>query len=173
MQQPSQFSSPNENQRSMFYSRSWTSIGAIMATLGVVLGAFGAHGADSYFEKFYADAEPKTVAGMTIPASYKYLEDYKTGVRYHMYHSLALIAVGLLSRVRPKRSLQLAGWSFLLGIMLFSGTLYYLAMTGATWLGMITPLGGTLFIVGWIALAIAASPSDDKSSQIIPDDALP
>ena len=166
---------PPVPQRSMFYSKSWTSFGAIMATLAVALGAFGAHGADEYFADLYARAEPITVAGLRIPAAYKRLQDYNTAAQYHMYHALALMVVGLLSRVQPKKSLQLAGWSFLLGIMLFSGSLYYLALTGAWWLVMITPFGGALFIVGWIALAVAALPTGretEPSDDLIPDDLL-
>jgi uncharacterized membrane protein YgdD (TMEM256/DUF423 family) len=166
---------PPAEQRSMFYSKSWTSFGAIMATLAVALGAFGAHGADEYFAELYVHASPITVAGLRIPAAYKRLQDYNTAARYHMYHALALLVVGLLSRERPKKSLQLAGWSFLLGIMLFSGSLYYLALTGARWLGMVTPFGGVLFIVGWIALAVAAVPTAGKSVEhddLIPDELL-
>ena len=161
--------------QTMFYSQSWTSFGAIMAALGVALGAFGAHGADRYFAELYVRAQPIVVAGMRIPAATKRLEDYNTAVRYHMYHAIALLIVGVLSRARPKKSLQLAGWSFLLGIMFFSGSLYYLALTGIRWLGMITPIGGVLFIVGWIALAVAARPGARGSRQnddFIPDDML-
>jgi uncharacterized membrane protein YgdD (TMEM256/DUF423 family) len=151
--------------RSMFYSKSWGSIGAIMATLGVVLGAFGAHGADRFLAAKYAESRPVYVAGEQVPLAQKRLNDYDTGVRYHLFHALGLVAVGLLSRMGPKKSLQIAGWSFLLGIMLFSGSLYYLALTGLTWLGMITPVGGVLFIVGWIALAVAASPAGAPEAQ--------
>ena len=73
-----------------------------------------------------------------------------------MYHGLGLLAVGLLSMRRPSKSLQVAGWSFLLGIVLFSGSLYVLTLTGETRWGAVAPIGGVLLIVGWVALAIAA-----------------
>lgn len=134
-----------------------------MACVAVIAGAFGAHGLDNYFAEKYASAETKTVSGHTIPASYKYLEDFKTGARYQMYHALGLIAVGLLSQARRKRSLQIAGWSFTLGIVLFSGSLYALTLSGITKFGMVAPIGGTLMIVGWAALAVAACPCGTKT----------
>jgi uncharacterized membrane protein YgdD (TMEM256/DUF423 family) len=146
----------------MCCSRSWTTLGAILAALAVVMGAFGAHGVDSYFVEKYAETGAKTIGGFEVPASYKYLEDFNTAARYHMYHALGLIAVGLLSSVRPSKSLQVAGWSFVLGIVLFSGSLYVLTLTGQTWLGAITPFGGTLMIAGWIALAVATCPCGEK-----------
>ena len=137
----------------MCCSKSWTWIGAVVAGLAVVTGAFGAHGVDGYFAEKYA-GQTKQMAGVTVPAAQKYLRDFNTAADYQMYHGLALLAVGLLSNVRPKRSLQIAGWSFLGGVVLFSGSLYALTLSGETKLGMITPIGGTLFIVGWVALAI-------------------
>jgi uncharacterized membrane protein YgdD (TMEM256/DUF423 family) len=164
---------PHSSQPTMLYSQSWTSFGAIMATLAVALGAFGAHGADQYLAELYVHSDPITVAGLKIPAAYKRLQDYNTAARYHMYHAIALVIVGILSRARPKKSLQVAGWSFLLGIMLFSGSLYYLALTGYRWLGMLAPFGGALFIIGWIALAVAARPTfRGDSDDLIPDDLL-
>ncbi len=133
-----------------------------MAGLAVMAGAFGAHGLDTYFAEKYVSAAPKTIAGHSVPASYKYLEDFKTGARYQMWHALGLIAVGFLSQVRRKKSLQIAGWSFLLGIVLFSGSLYALTLTGITKFGMVAPIGGTLMIVGWVALAVAACPCATK-----------
>lgn len=146
----------------MCCSRAWLTLGAVLAGLAVMLGAFGAHGLDKHFAKKYGETAPKAIGGFEVPASYKYLEDYKTGVTYHMWHALGLIAVGLLSNVRPRRSLQVAGWAFLLGILLFSGSLYVLTIAGPKWMGvtwgLVTPFGGTLFLVGWVALAIAACP---------------
>jgi uncharacterized membrane protein YgdD (TMEM256/DUF423 family) len=140
----------------------WTTIGALLAGLGVVMGAFGAHGLDRVMVDQYRDAEPKTIGGFEVPASYKYLEDYKTGATYQMYHALGLLAVGVLAQSRPRRSLQVAGISFVLGIVLFSGSLYLLSLAGPRWLGvpwgLVTPFGGVAFIVGWIALAIGACP---------------
>ncbi len=136
----------------------WISVGAVLAGLAVVAGAFAAHGLDDYFARRYADAEPKTVGGREIPAAVKYLEDFKTGARYQMYHALGLIAVGLLPASGRRRWLEAAGWSFLSGIVLFSGSLYVLTLTGETRWGAVAPFGGTLMIVGWLALAVAACP---------------
>ena len=137
-------------------SPNWLKLAAVMGALAVVIGAFGAHGVDSYFETKYAETPDKTVTGMIVPASWKYMQDYNTGVDYHFYHVIGLLAVGLLARTRKSKSLQVAGWCFLTGIVLFSGSLYALTLSGQTWLGAIAPIGGTAFIVGWIALAHAA-----------------
>jgi uncharacterized membrane protein YgdD (TMEM256/DUF423 family) len=116
----------------------WIRIGAIVGGLGVIFGAFGAHGLRSVLDS----------RGMEV---------FETAVRYQMYHAPALIAVGLLVfRDRDGASLALAGWSFLIGIVLFSGALYALALTGQRWLGMVAPIGGAALIVGWFALAIGA-----------------
>jgi len=140
----------------------WIMLGAILGGLGVGMGAFGAHGFDRYFVEKYQDTDTKTIAGHHVPASWKYLQDYKTGVRYHMYHALALLAVGLVSLRRPSRALDVAGWLFLLGILLFSGSLYVLTIAGPNWMnvtwGLVAAVGGTLFICGWIAFAIGCCP---------------
>jgi uncharacterized membrane protein YgdD (TMEM256/DUF423 family) len=116
---------------------SWIGIGAIAGGLGVVLGAFGAHGL-----KARVDTDLLAV--------------FETGVRYHMYHALALLVVGWAATRWPGASVAAAGWSFVLGIVVFSGSLYLMTLTGARWLGAITPLGGVAFIVGWVALAVGA-----------------
>lgn len=111
--------------------------GALLAGIGVALGAFGAHA-------LRARLEPRS------------LEIYETGVRYQMYHAFALLAVAwLLSRNVPAAAN--AGWAFMLGILLFSGSLYLMALTGWRWLGPVTPLGGTAFLAGWVLLAFAAA----------------
>ena len=116
----------------------WIRAGAILGGLGVTFGAFGAHGLKEYME----------------PRS---LEVFEIAVRYQMYHAPALIAVGLLASLgRSGAALSVAGWSFLVGTLIFSGTLYVLALTGIRWLGAITPIGGVALIVGWFALAFAA-----------------
>ena len=81
---------------------------------------------------------------------------FETGVRYHMYHALALLATAALMTRVDGRAVVVAGWSFLAGILIFSGSLYALALTGVTTLGAITPIGGLAFLIGWAALAIAA-----------------
>ena len=112
------------------------SIGAISGALSVMLGAFGAH-------------------GLKDKLSEKMLVNYMTGVEYHFYHTLALLAVGLLALHFQSRLLTASGWAFTIGILIFSGSLYVLAMTGITKLGAITPIGGLAFIIGWILLAAA------------------
>lgn len=154
----------------MCCSRSWITLGAALAGLAVVAGAFGAHGLDEHFAAKYSEDAARTIAGFEVPASWKYLQDYKTATEYHMYHALGLIAVGLLSRVRSSRSLQTAAWAFLAGIVLFSGSLYVLTIAGPRWLGipwgLVTPFGGAAFIVGWIALALAAWPTKAANSTM-------
>lgn len=141
----------------MCSSQSWLTIGAVLAGLAVAAGAFAAHGLDGYFSTKYAGQE-REVAGIKMPAAQKYLADFKTGAEYQMYHGLALIAVGLLAATRPSRWLTIAGSAFSGGIVFFSGFLYVLTLTGQRWLGAIVPIGGVLFLVGWLALAIAACP---------------
>ena len=148
------------------------SIAALFGFVAVLLGAFGAHGlsGSGYLEKQYADTKPKSVAGLQVPASYKYLQDFHTGVRYHMWHALALFGVGLLMLKYPSPSLNVAAWCFVAGICLFSGSLYVLVICGPkfggiTW-GMVAPIGGTLQLVGWAALAYRClTLSLDSSSQ--------
>ena len=108
--------------------------GSIMAFLAVALGAFAAHGLKS---RLSADM-------LTI---------FEVGVRYHMYHALALLAVAWASSRWPESSAQFAGWSFIIGIIIFSGSLYILSITGMRWLGAITPIGGVAFLLGWLILA--------------------
>ena len=141
--------------------RTCLSLAALFGFLAVLLGAFGAHGlSDSgYLERKYADVEPKDVAGMAQPASYKYLQDFKTGVRYHMWHALALLGIGALMLRASSRLLSAAAWCFVGGIVLFSGALYVLVILGPkfggiTW-GLVAPIGGTLQLIGWIMLFIA------------------
>ena len=112
-------------------------IGALMGFVGVGLGAFGAHG----------------LRGRLSPDM---LAVFETAVRYQMYHAIALVALAALMARTDGRAVLVAGWSFTAGILLFSGSLYALALTGVTTLGAITPIGGVAFLVGWAALAVAA-----------------
>jgi uncharacterized membrane protein YgdD (TMEM256/DUF423 family) len=109
-------------------------LGAIAAGLAVALGAFGAHGLE-------ARVTPQR------------LDTFKTGVLYHMVHALALLAVGVAAAQWPGSAVQWAGYLFLAGIVLFSGSLYLLVLTDTPWLGIVTPFGGLAFIVGWGVLA--------------------
>jgi uncharacterized membrane protein YgdD (TMEM256/DUF423 family) len=137
----------------------WTMIGAVFAGLAVGMGAFAAHGLDKAFTEKYA-GQTRVVAGETIPLATKFLGDFKTGAEYQMYHALGLLALGAVTARQPSRAAQLAGWCFALGILLFSGSLYVLTLTGVTKWGMVTPFGGVLFLIGWGALAVAAVPRD-------------
>ncbi len=116
----------------------WLRLGSLLMLAGVVLGAFGAH----------ALKETLTPEGRTV---------YQTAVLYHLIHGLAVVLVGVLALLRPTEPfLPRAGWAFVLGIMLFSGSLYLLSLTGMKRLGLITPFGGLAFLVGWLLLALAA-----------------
>ena len=114
--------------------RSILVLGAVTGFLAVAFGAFAAHG----------------LSGRISPGL---LDAFKTGVDYQGLHALALLFCGLAARENPDRLLQLAAWAFLLGILLFSGSLYILALTDIRWLGMVTPLGGLAFLAGWGLLA--------------------
>ncbi len=115
----------------------WFVTGAIMAAVGVAIGAFGAH-------------------GLKTSVSADLLAVFEIGVRYHMYHALALLLVGLAETRCSARLLNVAGYLFVLGIVFFSGSLYLMTLSGARWLGAITPIGGICFIGAWIVLAVAA-----------------
>lgn len=145
----------------------WIRCGAVLGGMAVVFGAFAAHGLEDHLLALYG-GKSKEILGESIPAARKHLGDFKTAAEYQMYHSLALIALGLLPHCGKRRTAAIAGWSFLVGILLFSGSLYLLVLTGVTKLGMITPIGGTLFIVGWVAMAISACSSTREEKPIEP-----
>ena len=114
--------------------------GAINAALAVALGAFGAH-------------------ALKERLSERYLAIWETAVQYQMFHAVGLIAIGILmssSLLGPSSTLSWAGYLLLVGIIIFSGSLYVLSLSGIGILGAITPIGGVAFIVGWIMLIIAA-----------------
>jgi len=115
----------------------WFVIGAIAGASGVALGAFGAHGL-------------KARVGPDL------LEIWETAARYQILHALALLATAWASERWPGGASTAAGWLFLLGIVIFSGSLYALVLSGVRGLGAVTPLGGLCFIAGWLALALAA-----------------
>jgi uncharacterized membrane protein YgdD (TMEM256/DUF423 family) len=113
-------------------------LGSVNAGLAVILGAFGAH---ALKEKLASDM----------------MAAYQTGVQYHFYHALGLFAVALAAAQLPASGLvKASGWIMLAGIVLFSGSLYVLSLSGIRWLGAITPFGGTAFIAAWVLLAVAA-----------------
>lgn len=110
-------------------------LGALLAALGVASGAFGAHALKSLLT-------PERLAV------------YQTAVQYHFYHAFGLLIVGLLLLKWPEAGgLRVAGWLLLAGLLLFSGSLYLLTLTGQRWLGAVTPLGGTAFIAAWLVVA--------------------
>ncbi|MDT5293913.1 MAG: hypothetical protein QOJ76_793 [Acidobacteriota bacterium] len=111
-------------------------VGALSAFVGVALGAFGAHGLRSRL-------------------SAEMLATFEVGVRYQMYHALALLAVAWAQTRWPGTLTTAGGWLFIAGTVVFSGSLYLLSLTGQRWLGAITPLGGLAFLAGWLCLAAA------------------
>ena len=116
----------------------WIRYGSLLMVLGVALGAFGAHSLKNIL----------TPEGKQL---------YQTAVLYHLIHGLGLLAVGWLSSLKPLEPLvPRAGWAFVLGILLFSGSLYALSVTGIKKLGIITPFGGLAFLIGWFCLALSA-----------------
>ena len=120
----------------MTLERLFFGIGAISAFIGVAAGAFGAH-------------------ALKARLSPDLLAVFEVGVRYQMYHALGLIACAWAVTRWPGTLAAAAGWLFVAGIVVFSGSLYALALTGTRWLGAITPLGGLAFLAGWVCLAAA------------------
>ena len=114
--------------------RSWVIMGSLHMALAVILGAFAAHALKSMLNEYSTDI-------------------YKTGNFYHFIHALALIMVGVLQQQFDIK-LTISGFSFFIGMVLFSGSLYSIALTGVKGLGAITPIGGLLFIIGWAYMAI-------------------
>ncbi len=117
----------------------WTAVGAFLMALAVALGAFGAHGLRGRLDAY----------SMSV---------YEKAVFYHFVHALGILLVSLLARTGGISNAAQArvGWSLLIGIFLFSGSLYALAISGVRMLGAITPIGGIAFIVGWLWLAYEA-----------------
>jgi uncharacterized membrane protein YgdD (TMEM256/DUF423 family) len=117
--------------------RHWLFVAAILGALAVLCGAFAAHGLEARL-----DAQAREI--------------FETGARYQMYHALAMGLAALAMRGEAVTRARLAAIFFLAGILLFSGSLYLLALTGSGALGLVTPIGGLAFIAGWVALALAA-----------------
>lgn len=110
-------------------------LGACSGMLAVVFGAFGAHALKGRLDEY----------AMGV---------FETAVQYHFYHSFAILAVGIIALSQPETvMLKSSGWLFFLGLLIFSGSLYIVSLTGLRWLGAITPLGGLAFIGGWLCLA--------------------
>ena len=104
--------------------------GALSAFIGIAAGAFGAHGLKSRL-------------------SAEMLSVFEVGVRYQMYHAFALIAAAWMQSKWPSPLITSGGWLFVIGTVLFSGSLYLMSLSGTSWLGAITPLGGLSFLAGW------------------------
>jgi uncharacterized membrane protein YgdD (TMEM256/DUF423 family) len=115
--------------------RTFAVLASVSAFVAVLAGAFGAH----------------TLRARISP---DLLAVFETGARYHMYHALALLGVAWVASQWPSPPVRAAGWLFVAGTAVFSGSLYLLSLTGARWLGAVTPVGGLLFLGGWIALGI-------------------
>ena len=116
--------------------RVFFSLGAVLAFLTVSAGAFGAHAVRSRLSPDLLDV-------------------FETAARYHFFHALGVIVAGFAAARWPGTAVYLAGWLFVAGIILFSGSLYLLSLTGVRWLGAITPFGGVAFLAGWLCLAWA------------------
>ena len=119
--------------------RIFVGLGAVFGLISVAAGAFGAHG-------LRARIPPES------------LVVFETAARYQMYHALALLAVAWAATRWPGTMPHLAGWLFVIGTILFSGSLYALALTGIRWLGAITPVGGAALLAGWLCLALSPRP---------------
>jgi len=117
--------------------RLFFSLGAVSAFLAVAAGAFGAH-------------------ALKTRLSPDLFNTFEVGARYHMYHALALLAVAWAVTRWPGPAVSVSGWLFVIGTVLFSGSLYALSLTGVRWLGAVTPLGGLAFLAGWACLARGA-----------------
>jgi uncharacterized membrane protein YgdD (TMEM256/DUF423 family) len=117
--------------------RTFVALGALSGLVSVAAGAFGAH-------------------ALKARLSPELLAVFETGARYQMFHALALVASGWAAGRFPGAAAAWSGWLFLAGTVLFSGSLYLLALTGTRWLGAVTPFGGVAFLAGWVALALAA-----------------
>ena len=111
-------------------------LGALLAGIAVALGAFGAHALKTHL-------------------SPEDLVTFETGVRYQMYHALALLGTAWAMGRWESSLIEWSGWMFILGTVIFSGSLYTLVLTGQRWLGAVTPLGGLAFILGWAVLSLA------------------
>jgi uncharacterized membrane protein YgdD (TMEM256/DUF423 family) len=124
----------------------WIQLGAVWGFLAVALGAFGAHGLKDRLTELEQAA------------------NYQTASHYHMYCALAILAVGTVVLAgRPSTAATVSGGTLFFGSLIFSGSLYAMSLTGARWLGAITPIGGLLMLVGWAALAVAASAGFSRS----------
>ena len=127
--------SPGDADVSASLSRRFGAIGAVFGFLGVLAGAFGAHAVRT-----------------SMPAAL--MSAFETAVRYQLFHAVALLAVALAVERNSSRPIVVSGILFTVGIVLFSGSLYALSLSGQTWWGMVTPFGGLCLLTGWLTLAV-------------------
>lgn len=113
-------------------------LAAVLGGLAVAIGAFGAHGLEA------------------ILTEHGRVDTFETAVKYHFYHTLAILLTGVLMMMREEKMYKYSANAFLLGIIIFSGSLYTLSLTNLSWLGAVTPFGGLSFIIGWVLLFIGA-----------------
>jgi uncharacterized membrane protein YgdD (TMEM256/DUF423 family) len=118
-------------------NRTFVSLGAFLAFIGVGLGAFGTH-------------------ALRERVSERDLETWHTAVQYHTLHAVALVLIGIVCAHSESALIRRAGWLHVAGIAIFGGSLYFLVLSGQRWLGAVTPLGGVCFLAGWICLALGA-----------------
>lgn len=118
-------------------ARLFVALGAVSGLISVALGAMAAHSLKGRLSEYH-------------------LGIFETGAKYQMYHALLLVLIGFLAQSKPTGTLTAAGWLTVAGTLLFSGSLYVLAVTDIRWLGAVTPLGGTAFMIGWGLLAYTA-----------------
>jgi len=121
----------------MHFDRTLMMLAALLGLTGVAAGTFGAH-------------------GLTDQVTPERLEVFATGVRYQLIHAVALLGLAAAAGRSPARLLRAAGWCMAIGAVIFSGSLYALVISGRSWLGMITPVGGVGFLAGWLLLAVAS-----------------
>lgn len=120
-----------------FPAGTWLAVAAVLGGLAVAAGAFGAHALEGKLSEHYMGV-------------------FQTAVQYQMFHALALLGIALLGLIKPDASwLVPAAWAFLVGVLLFSGSLYALVLSGVRVLGAVTPIGGLAFLVGWLCLVMA------------------
>jgi uncharacterized membrane protein YgdD (TMEM256/DUF423 family) len=132
-------------------ARRWIVTGGLLGAVGVLLGAFAAHGLPDFLTRMeFADVDRR-------------LDIYEKAARYQMYSALALVAIGILQRESASRVLEAAAWCHLCGVLIFSGLLYLLALSGpeSKWLGAVVPIGGVLMVLGWLGLALGAGVKGD------------
>ncbi len=141
-------------------ARSCLIAGAILAGLAVAAGTFGAHLLPDLLKQHHG------LSAESSPADFaRAVNNFETGARYQMYHALGLLLIGVLLERRAAKSLKVAAGSFLFGVIIFSGCLYALVLMQQRWLGAIVPIGGTAFLVGWIALLIGVANRSSSNSQ--------